>query len=290
MNPLIRVYDLHKKEFGLAENKYLRLFEELLSTPPCSILECSAQISPKSTHGARLRLGYEKQNIQKGLCLLDDFLDKISQCENVLLNRDMLSQIVNNDLDISRIIALGIGLDYKTNNSDSKVKCYLMIREYPEKVDQVLSLHPPLDGIRDYLIHEEFTFGIDMHLDGRTGIEIYPFLDRQDFNNTALMGKFKLRDAVLGLIKECNLLHISFDGDGRRVLHFFNPQSPARFVRLLGNCRLSLAYSSVQILNYILSRSYEKVPVSVNLCLIEDEIIAKDIQNIGLQYALTFRT
>jgi LynF/TruF/PatF family peptide O-prenyltransferase len=290
MNPLIRVYDLHKKEFGLEENKFLLLFEALLSTPGCSILECSAQISPKSTHGARLRLGYEQQNIQKGLCLLDDFLDKISRCENVLLNRDIFSQIVNNNLDVSRIIALGIGLDYKTNNSDSKVKYYLMVKGYPEKIEQVLSLHPPFDGIRDYLIHEEFTFGIDMYFDGRTGIEIYPFLDRQDFNNTELIGKFKLRDAVLGLIKECNLLHISFDGDGRRVLHFFNPQSPARFVRLLGNRRLSLAYSSVQILNYLLSRSYEKVPVSVNLCLIEDEIIAKDIQNIGLQYALTFRT
>jgi hypothetical protein len=104
------------------------------------------------------------------------------------------------------------------------------------------------------------------------------------------MGKLKLRDAVLGLIKECNLLHISFDGDGGRVLHFFNPQSPARFVRHLGNRRLGLAYSSVQILNYILSKSYQLNPVSVNLCLIEDEIIAKDIQNIGLQYALTFRT
>lgn len=290
MNPLIRVYDFHKKEFGLEENKFLLLFEKLLSTPPCSILECSAQISPKGTHGARFRLGYEQQNIQKGLCLLDDFLDKISRCENVLLNRDILSQIVNNDLDVSRIIALGIGLDYKTNNSDSKVKCYLMAREYPEKIEQVLSLHLPLDDIRDYLVHEEFVFGIDMHLDGRTGVEIYPYLDRQDLNNAALMGKFKLRDAVLGLIKECNLLHISFEGDGRRVLHFFNPQSPARFVRLLGNRRLSLAYSSVQILNYILSKSYQLNPVSVNLCLIEDEIIANDIQNIGLQYALTFRT
>jgi LynF/TruF/PatF family peptide O-prenyltransferase len=290
MNPLIRVYDFHKKEFGLEENKFLRLFEKLLSIPPCSILECSAQISPQGTHGARLRLGYEQQNIQKGLCLLDDFLDKISRCENVLLNRDILSQIVNNDFEVSRIVALGIGLDYKTNNCDSKVKYYLMVRGYPEKVEQVLSLHSPLDGIHDYLVHEEFTFGIGMYFAGTTDVEIYPCLDRQDLNNAALMAKLKLRDAVLGLIKECNLLHISFDGDGRRVLYFFNPQSPAKFVRLLGNRRLSLAYSHVQILNYVLSRSYKNAFVSVNLCLIEDEIIAKDIQNIGLQYAITFRT
>jgi len=288
MNALIRVYDFHKKEFGLEENTFLRLFEALLSTPPCSILECSAQISPEGTHGARFRLGYEQQNIQKGLCLLDDFLDKISRCENVLLNRDILNQIVNNDLDVSRIIALGIGLDNKTNNSDSKVKCYLMVKGYPEKIEQVLSLHPPLDGIRDYLIHEEFTFGIDMYFDGRTGVEIYPCLDRQDLNSPALMGKLKLRDAIRELIKECNLLHISFEGEGRRIF-YFHPQSPTRFVRLLDNRRLSLAYSHVQTLNYILSRSYKTAFVSVNLALLEEEIISQAIQNIGLQYALTSR-
>jgi LynF/TruF/PatF family peptide O-prenyltransferase len=290
MNPLIRVYDFHKKEFGLEENKFLRLFEALLSTPHCSILECSVKISPHGTHAGRLRLGYEKEYIQEGLDAIFGFFHDVARCKNIHLNRSMLAQIINNGLDVSKVIAIGVGLDYTEDTNDSKVKCYLMAREYPEKVDEVISLHSPLDGIRDYLIHEEFTFGIDMYFDGRTSIEIYPYLDHRDLNNAALMGKFKLRDAVLGLLKECNLLHISFDGDGRRVLYFFNPQSPARFVRLLGNRRLSLAYSHVQILNYILSQSYKKDPVSVNLCLIEDEIISKDIQNIGLQYALTFRT
>ena len=288
MNPLIRVYDFHKKQFELAENTYLRLFEELLSVSTCSILECSVKIFPHGTHAGRLRLGYEQKDIQEGLLKIYDFLHEISRCKNVHLNRSMLSQIINNDLDLSRIIALGIGLDYKTNNCDAKVKYYLMVRGYPEKVEQVLSLHSPLDGIRDYLVHEEFVLGIDMHLDGRTRVEIYPCLDRQDLNSPALMVKLKLRDAVQELIKECNLLHISFEGEGRRVF-YFHPQSPTRFVRLLGNRRLSMAYSHVQTLNYILSRSYKTAFVSVNLALLEEEIISQAIQNIGLQYALTSR-
>ena len=288
MNPLVRMYDFHKKEFGLEETKFLRLFEKLLSTPPCSILECSVKISPEGTHGARLRLGYEQKDIQDGLQAIDDFLHKIAGCENVCLNRDILSQIVNKDLDVSRVVAMGVGLDYKTNSNNSKVKCYLLVREYPEKVDQALSLHPPIDGIRDYLVHEEFTFGIDMYFDGRTAVEVYPVLDRRDFNNAALMGKLKLRDAVLRFIEESDLLHISFNGDGRRIL-YFHPQSPTRFVRLLGNRRLSLVYSHVQTLNYLLSRSYKGELVSANLSLIEDEIISQDIQHINLQYALTSR-
>lgn len=286
MNPLYRMYNFHKKEFSLEKNTFLRLFEKLLSTPPCSVLECSANISPKSTHAARIRLGYQQNDIQDGLHAIYNYSNKIAECENVLLNRDILDQIVDNDLDVSRVIALGLGLDYKANISDSKIKYYLMIRESPEKVDQVLSLHPPLDNTRDYLIHEEFVFGIDMYFDGRTSIEIYPSLNRQDFNNTALMSQLKLRNAVRELINECNLLHISFESNGRRVF-YFHPQHPTKFVRLLNNRQLSLAYSHVQILNYILSQSYKQDLISVNLCLLEDEITSKDIQNIGLQYAIS---
>jgi LynF/TruF/PatF family peptide O-prenyltransferase len=288
MNPLIHVYDFHKKGFGIEENTFLRLFETVLSTPPCSMLECSVKISPQGTHAGRLRLGYKQHDIQEGLHAIYDFLHEIARCKNVHLNRSMLSQIINNGLDLSRVIAIGVGLDYKTNMNDSKVKCYLLLREYPAKVDQVLLLHPPLDGIRDYLVHEEFGFGIAMYFDGRTSIEIYPSFDRHDLNNAALMDRLKLRDVARVFIEESNLLHISFEGDGRRLLHF-NPQRPTRFVHLLNNRRLSLAYSHVQILNYILSQSYKADPVSVSLCLIEDEITTEDIQNISLHYGLSSR-
>jgi LynF/TruF/PatF family peptide O-prenyltransferase len=287
MNPLIQVYDFHKKEFGLEENIFLRLFEGVLSSTPCSLLECSVKISPGGIHASRLRLGYEQKNIKGGLHTSYDFLDKIARCENVCLNRDMLGQIVYN-LDIAKVMALGVGLDVNESIPDSKVKCYLLLKEYPEKTDQVISLHPSLDGIHDYLIHDEFGFGINMYFDGRTGVEIYPCLDRQDLDNAALMEKLKLQDSVWKFIEECDLIYISFEGDGRRQLHF-NPRHPTRFVRLLDNRRLSLAYSRVQTLNYILSRSYKTAFVSASLCLREDEISTKDIQNISLHYGLSSR-
>jgi LynF/TruF/PatF family peptide O-prenyltransferase len=288
MNPLRLVYDFHKKGFGLKENTFLRLFEALLSTSPCSILECSVKISPQATHAGRFRLGYEKEYIQKGLHAIEGFLHDVNRCKNVQLNHSMLAQIINNGLDISKVITVGVGLDYKTDMNEPKVKCYLTVRGYPEKVEQVLSLHSPVNGIHEYLVHEEFTFGIDMYFAGTTGVEIYLYLDRHDLNNTELMGKLKLRDTVGELIKECNFIHLSFESDGRRIV-YFHPQRPTRFVGLLGSRQLALAYSHVQILNYILSRSYNKDPVSVKLSLLEDEIASKDIQNLDLQYAVTSR-
>jgi LynF/TruF/PatF family peptide O-prenyltransferase len=287
MNPLIRVYDFHKKEFGLEDNIFLQLFKVLLFTSPCTILECSVKISPQGTHAGRCRLGYVQQDIREGLHAIHDFLHKIAGCEDVFLNRDIFGQIVNNDLDVSKIIILGVGLDYTKHAKDSKVKCYLMVRECPEMIDKVLTLHPPLDGIRDYLVHEEFTFGLDMYFDGRTGIEIYPFLDRQDLNNTALMGKLKLRDVIRGDFEKCNLVDVSFEDGGKRVLHC-HPQSPTRFVRSIGNRQLSLTYSSVQILNNLLKRSYQK-EADVIFSLVEDEILLGDIRNIKLHYNLSSR-
>jgi LynF/TruF/PatF family peptide O-prenyltransferase len=288
MNPLILVYDFHKKGFGLQDNRFLRLFETLLSTSPCSILECSVKISPQGTHAGRLRLGYEKEYIQEGLHAIEGFLHDVNRCKNVQLNHSILAQIINNGLDISKVIAVGVGLDYKNNINESKVKCYLTVRGYPEKVEQVLSLHSPVNGIREYLVHEEFTFGIDMYFAGTTDVEIYLYLDRQDLNNTELAGKLKLRGTVAELIKECNFIHLSFESNGRRIV-YFHPQRPTRFVSLLGSRRLAVAYSHVQILNYILSRSYKKDSVSVKLSLLEDEIASQDIQNVDLQYALTSR-
>ncbi len=288
MDPLVRAYDFHRREFNIEGNGFLQLFKELLSDPGCSILECSARISRNDIHAARFRLGYEQKEVQHGLEEVQRFLRKVAEFKDVFLNHALLYQILDHRIDLTRVTALGIGLDCREKAKDSKVKCYLRIRGYAEKVDQVLSLHMPVDNIRDYLIHDEFMFGVDMYFDGRTGVEIYPFLDPQDLKSPGLMGKLNLRGAVDRFIDECTLLHISFDRSGRRVLHF-HPQRPTTFVRLIGNRLLSLVYSNVQILEFLLNRSYKTGPIFVNLSLVEDEIISKDIRNINLQYALTYR-
>jgi LynF/TruF/PatF family peptide O-prenyltransferase len=288
MNPLVEMYEFHKKEFNIEDNRLLKLFEELLSDPCCSILECSAKISNNDIHAGRLRLGYEQGEVQEGLHEVQRFLDKIAKFEDVSLRSAMLYRIVDKGFDVAKVMAVGIGFDYRENGNDSKVKCYFRIRDYPEKVDEVLSLHGPVNDIGAYLIHEEFMFGISMYLDGRTGVEIYPFFDSQELRSLGLMDKLNLRGAVTEFIDECILLHISFHSCGKRMLHF-HPQSATRFVRSVGNRQLSLLYSRVQILNLLLSRSYKAGPVFVNLSLMEDEIIARNIQNINLQYALTYK-
>jgi LynF/TruF/PatF family peptide O-prenyltransferase len=280
------MYHFHKKECGLEDNEFLQLFEELLSQPSCSVLECSAEISPDEIYGTRLRLGYQEKEIRQGLEAIYGFLSDIERHEGVRLNREILDRIVDKELKLSKIVQVGIGLDYRKEICDSKVKYYCMLGEYPEKVNQVLSLHPPVDAIDGHLNCDEFMFGINMDFSGSTSVEIYPLLRREDLLERARLEKLNLRNPILAFIEECSGLHISFHPGGERVLHF-HPRNPTRFVHLIGNRPLSISYSKVQILRLLFDRWKIRQGISVTISLKEDEIVSRNIQYTSLQYALS---
>jgi len=289
MNPLMRMYEFHKREFSIEDNTFLRLFEKLLSESPHSILQCSAKISPTDLYLARFRAGYLDKDIQKGLEAMIKFIDEIAKYDAVHLNRTIFEPVVGDGLDLSRVNALGIGIDSRRNINDSKVKCYFLIVNYPEKMSQVLSLHMPVNGIGDYLIHNDLVFGIEMYFDGRTDVEIYPRLESPELKNPVLMDNFKFSNEVTALIEHCTSLNISFELNGNRVLHFL-PKHPAKFTRQINNRQLSMIFSNIQILGLIFSRLRETDPIEVIFSLQEDEIISKNIQNIDLQYDLIYRS
>lgn len=288
MNPLMRMYEFHKREFSIQDNTFLRHFENLLSESPLSILQCSAKISPTDLYLARFRAGYLGKDIQKGLEAMITFIDQIAGYDAVHLNRTIFDPVVGDGLDLSRVNALGIGIDSRINMNDSKVKCYFVILDYPEKVSQVLSLHVPVNGIDNYRIHNNLMFGIEMYFDGRTDVEIYPGLDSPELKDTVLMDNFKFSSEVTALIKQCTALNISFEPAGNRVLYFL-PKHPVKFIRRINNRQLSMIFSNIQILGLIFSRLRETDPIEVVLSLQEDEIISKNIQNIDLHYDLKYR-
>ncbi len=280
MNPLIQAYTLYKKDFCLEENRLLGLFEKLVSESPCSILECGPQISPEGIHAARFRVGYVEKNNPRGLDAISQFLDKISEYEHVHLNRAILGQIVDEKFDLLRVGKLGIGVDLRENMSDSKVKFYFTIKDYPEKWAQVLDIHPPVDGIDVYPMND--TFGINIYFDGRTDIEMYPYLTTADCANTSLMEKLWLQDISRDLLSTCNGMFVSFENDGRRVFHF-SLHSPTKFIQMIGNRQLTLLYGNAQIINHIIGRSSDIIgPMRVSVSLSEDEMSSHEVRHIKL--------
>jgi LynF/TruF/PatF family peptide O-prenyltransferase len=289
MNPFMQMYNFHRTEFGLDDNPIFYLFEKLILESPSSAFECAPKITPTEIHSGRFRLGYEQRNNREALEAIFHFLQKVAKWDDVHLNREIFNTLVNKRPDFSKIMKMGIGIDNRKEGSDSKVKYYVMIRGYPEKVDQALSLHQHVKDIRNYPIDDVFGFGINMYFDGRTDIEIYPLFTPKEMQDHELIEKLKLREGLTDFAGEYHSLHISFDGRGGRILHF-HPKSPNRFVQLLNNHRLIILYSNVKILNYLFSKSDEVEPLRVSFSLIEDEILSGNIENINLQYTLNYRS
>ncbi|MBN1832490.1 MAG: hypothetical protein JW896_10290 [Deltaproteobacteria bacterium] len=279
MNPLLQIYSLYKKDFSLEKNRFLESFERLLIESPCSILEWAPQISPETIHTARFRVGYREIDKSLGLDLICRYLDQISTYENVCLNRSILDQIIDKDLDISRVGKLGVGVDFPTNMKDRKVKVYFTIKDYPEKWAQVFATHPPVDGIDAYPMND--TFGINIYFDGRTDIEIYPCLKAADWVDVTLMEKLRLQDIPRDLLSTCNGLFVSFENDGRRVFHF-SLHSPTKFIRMIGNHQLTFLYGNAQIINHTLGFSSEIGPMRVSVSCLEDEAFLREVRHIKL--------
>jgi LynF/TruF/PatF family peptide O-prenyltransferase len=289
MSLLKDLYDFHKKEFELTANGFMDSFEALLRDSPCSILECAPAISPFGIHAARFRAGYAPENIGTGLKAIYRFLDRVSECPDVSLNRAIFEKIVETEFDLSKVGLLGLGVDYRDEIRESKVKCYFLIKDYPEKAGQVLSMHPPVQFLAAYPVQEVLVFGIEMYFDGRTRLELYLSLDAEDLRKVEAMEKLGFRAPVMELISICNSIQVSFEKGAGRVLHF-HPQRPTALVRRINNRKLSIFYSRVQILNMLACTWEHGGPAEVTLSLVEEEIISENLENLCLCYALKKRS
>jgi LynF/TruF/PatF family peptide O-prenyltransferase len=279
MNSLLKIYTLYRKDFDLEKNRFLGLFERHLLEYPHSILEWAPRISPKNIHAARFRVGYCENHKSLGLNLICQYIDQLSEYDNVSLNRSILDQIIDKDLDLSRVVKLGVGVDFPENMKDPKVKVYFSIKDYPEKWAQVRAAHPPVDGIDIYPMND--MFGINIYFDGRTDVEIYPSLTSSDFVNMTLLEKLRLQDIPRDLLSACNGLFVSFKDDGRRVFHF-PLHSPTKFVRMIGNRQLTLVYGNAQIINHTVARSSDIRPMRILVSFSEDEAFSGEVRHIDL--------
>ncbi len=285
INPLIRLYAFHKNEFNVNDDAYLTHFEDFMKDSFSTVLECSPQITNKGVHAARFRTGYGKKDVSVGFRAIRNFLDISESIDGMALNRSIFDHIFDSKLDVSRIGAVGIGIDRKADPADSNVKVYCLIDKYEDKQQQVLSFHPERRDLCDHIIHDDIVFGIEMGFDGHTSVEIYPYYDRHDFEDSELSNRLQLHDRIIELVSECETLNISFTDDGSRIFHFF-PQRPTRFIRSLGDLRLNNLFSSFQIFRYLHEQLEGQGTIIVSVAVREQELIDGNLLNINFYYTV----
>jgi LynF/TruF/PatF family peptide O-prenyltransferase len=285
MKPLMLIYNYFKQDYSLKGSHFLRLFENFVSESSGSILEYAPQLSPDGIQATRFRVGYTENNNPSGFTEIARFLHKISVYQDVRLNRAIFDQTVNRDFDLSKVGTLGIGIDFREALHSSKVKFYFTVKDYPEKLEQILAIHPPVDNIKDYPINN--MFGINMYFDGRTDMEIYPSLMPEHFKEAELMTNLRLIDIPHQFLSQCKALFISFKKNKKRVLHFY-PLNPTEFLPLISNQRLTGIYVNALMTHFMVNRKSRLEPLRMVISFTEDEMLLKQIQHINLSLYYQF--
>ena len=147
----------------------------------CSI-EASCKIELDKLIASRFMFFFKDkaQQWQKYLHQSLTFFNRVENLVGVQIDYSLLQQFLGSDFDFRKVTVLSAGIDLRSNLAESSLKMHIRIKDYPEKLDQALSLASnaeDLISVRPFLS----LVGFDFYFNGRSEIELYPEIQAEDF-------------------------------------------------------------------------------------------------------------
>lgn len=281
----LRYFHEHKRAFDVENFYVLNKFKKLLENPQedC-IVENGIKISLDRFHAGRFNLSYlPYKNSSKESQVLGilTFFRQIETRVGAKINYQLLEKFLNN-FDFNKIIKVLMGVDARSEIAKSRLKLFIYIEDYPEKMEQAISLcggSSEIAEIKALMVANYLLVGFDFYLDGSTAIEVYPTLFDEDLLRAdvrELLGRV-LPSKALMLLKACHALQIGFSKANESKVLYFHPIDSKGFADSLGNemAKKVNAY-------------YRNQPVMDLLVAIpEIELRKESIQRLNLYYCLS---
>lgn len=276
----------HKKTFEIESLYPLNIFEQLVAeTGECG-LEFSCKIERDQIYPARINLSYrEDQNFADSFKQILSFFHQVAGRAGVKINYKLLQKFLGNNFDWSKVERLITGVDLRQDVSNSRLKLVIRIKDYPEKIETAAALNRDGDtqGFRKLLIYSVLVVGFDFYLDGRSEIELYPEIKKEDFQQIYVQQRLLevLSPTALRPLEDCSVMGVGFSKanpnnkiiyyyleEKNNFLNYFYPNDLARKVHAF----------------------YQQQPVSDGMWigLPERELRGGIIQNINLYYNQSF--
>lgn len=174
----------HQQAFDVDPIYPLYLFEDfVVSVQETCSLEASCKVELDKLIASRFLLFF-KDSTQQWRKWLNQSLAFFGQVESrvgVQLDYSLLQKFLGRDFDFNKITVLSTGIDLRKHLPDSSLKMHIRIEDYPEKLDEALSLTRDSDDLmplRQFLS----VVGFDFYFDGRSAIELYPEVPEKDFD------------------------------------------------------------------------------------------------------------
>lgn len=278
----LRYIGNHKQAFDIEPLYPLALFEEFVATTGDCLIECSGKIKQDQLYPARINLQFSDQQYFHNIHASIDFLKRAASRTDVNLDLDILSTFLVGNFDYSKVQTVLLGIDLRHNLSESRLKLFIRIGDYPEKMalaKRLCKIAPESEAmLRSDTVH----IGFDFYLDGRSAIELYPELKKNEFNHPFIYNQLKtmLSPEALKPLPVCSLFGIGL--------------SPANEVNVLyyhlENIQDFLSYfpindTACRVHDFYLQQDGSR---KMWVALSESEMQAGKINNVNLYYSKAF--
>ena len=280
----LRYFNEHKRAFDVENWYVLEKFEIFLKNQQHEcLIDCGLKINLDIIHAGRFTVGYlpKEGSQQEQIFGAVNFLGEIESRVGTKLNYQLINDFLK-EIDFNKVINTFVGVDARPEIASSRIKLFIYIENYPEKMEQAISLcgdRLQIAEIRSLIFDKNLLVGVDLNLDGSTAIEVYPLLVERDLHRAdvrKLLGKM-LPSKALKLLKTCRMLQIGFSKANDSKVLYFTPIHPNIFVESLGNEMAKKANAYYR----------HKTIMGLTVAIPELELQKESIQRLNIYYCLS---
>jgi LynF/TruF/PatF family peptide O-prenyltransferase len=282
----LRYIEEHKQIFDIENSDILNLFEEFIGKQQRDkggSIACGCNIEKDRSYPARFYYCFEYLLSNPAAKLLDleaflSFSHHIEKRAELRINRRLLQQFLATGLDPSKI-RISFGIDVRPEPRHSRIKLYLMIRNYPEKIAIATALCGEQRDWEKLIVNGTLLVGFDFFFDNRAAVEVYPTFYPADLQRPDVQAYLTstLPAKALPLIDESKWFQLGIsDENDSDVLYFNAVKSPNNFVDRLGNEMVKQVHAHYR--NRVFHDLYIGIP--------ESEFSAESIQRAKMYYSM----
>ncbi|CCH92966.1 putative Sterol 24-C-methyltransferase [Microcystis aeruginosa PCC 9432] len=281
----LRYIEEHKQIFDIENSYPLNLFENFIKEQrkgKGGTISCCCNIEKERCYPSRFAYLSEVFVSDPALKLLDieDFLSfshRLEERPELQINRSLLQQFLATGLDPSKVDMVTVGVDVRPELRHSRIKLYLSIRDYPEKIAIAIALCGEQRDWEKLIVNGTLLVGFDFFLDNRAAVEVYPTFSPADLQRADVQAYLtsRLPAKALPLLYESRTVQIGISNDNDSdILYFNNFKSPNSAVDYLKNETVNQVHAHYR--NRVFHDLYLGIP--------ESEFYTNSIQRVKMYY------
>jgi LynF/TruF/PatF family peptide O-prenyltransferase len=269
----------HKRAFQIESVYALDQFECFVKEANDWGLECSCKINKDKLYPIRFNLFRNNPSFKQFDAALN-FFRQVEAKDEVKLDYRLMEQFLGNDFDFTKISQILVGVDLRKELFASRLKVWFVIEDYLEKLEIAITLCEPSEELRAMIVCCSLVIvGFDFYLDGRTTIELYPRILRQELQEVSLQKRLAkvLSPSALQMLDNCWAFAFGFSKANPEIILYCPTPEPDSFIANLRNPLAALVH------NYYQQQSVRGTIVAFR----ERELLSGAVENLNLYYQMS---